>query len=393
MAAEETMTIDERRKYLKQMQGRYVVADRAGRSALLTEMAAVTGLHRKSLTRLVRGSSLARRPRQRQRGRVYGVELRVVVAQVWESLDYLCAERLTPALLPMAHHLATFGGCRLTPAVEAQLGTISRSTVQRLLGTMARPTPRLPRRGPEAAKRLRREVPMKRLSWRTTAPGHFEVDLVHHNGGSATGEYVHTIQMVDVATGWSERVAVLGRGQAAMEGGFRRLLARLPFPIRELHPDNGSEFFNDHLVRFWGEAITGLTLSRSRPYHKNDNRFVEQKTSTLVRAYLGYGRLDTLAQATALDALYEQLWLFYNLFQPVLHLTTKSITNGTLRRTWDTATTPYQRLLATGVLTALQRTTLDTRYAQTNPLDLRGTIHDDLAKLWRTPAAMPLAAD
>ena len=93
-----------------------------------------------------------------------------------------------------------------------------------------------------------------------------------------------------------------------MEGGFRRILARLPFPIRELHSDNGSEFLNDHLVRFWGTAITGLTFSRSRPYQKNDNRFVEQKNATLVRAYLGQVRLDTLAQTEGLNALYDQMW-------------------------------------------------------------------------------------
>ena len=94
-----------------------------------------------------------------------------------------------------------------------------------------------------------------------------------------------------------------------METGFRHIQARLPFPIRRLHPDNGSEFLNDHLVRYWGETISGLTLSRSRPYHKNDNRFVEQKNATLVRAYIGFQRLDTPAQCAALNALYEDLWV------------------------------------------------------------------------------------
>jgi len=149
VAAGDEMTIDERRKYLKKMHGRYLTADRAGRGGLLTEMEAVTGLHRKSLTRLLAAPSLARRPRHRQRGRVYGVELRAVVAVVWESLDDICAERLTPALLPTARHLAAFGECQLTPAVEAQLGAVSRATVQRLLTPLPRPTPRLPRRGPE----------------------------------------------------------------------------------------------------------------------------------------------------------------------------------------------------------------------------------------------------
>ncbi len=113
---------------------------------------------------------------------------------------------------------------------------------------------------------------MGRIPWDIHEPGHFEVDLVHHGGDSSAGEYVHTVQLIDVATGWSERVVVLGRGQAAMEVGFRHILERLPFPIKELHPDNGSEFFNHHLVRFWKEKVVGVTLSRSRPYQKNDNR-------------------------------------------------------------------------------------------------------------------------
>ncbi len=393
MVAGAEMTIDERRKYLKKMQPRYEAADRVGRGALLTEMEAVTGLHRKSLTRLLAAPSLERRPRRRQRGRTYGVEVRAVVATVWESLDYICAERLTPALLPTARHLAAFGECRLTPQVEARLGAISRATVQRLLTSLPRPTPRLPRGGPEQANRVRQDVPMGRLPWDTAEPGHFEADLVHHCGSSATGEYVHTLQLVDIATGWSERVAVLGRSQQAMEAGFRRILGRLPFPVRQLHPDNGSEFFNQHLVRFWGEESTGLTLSRSRPYHKNDNRFVEQKNDTLVRAYLGYGRLDTPAQAAALAALYEHLWVYYNLFQPVLHLQEKVATADRLRRKWDTATTPYQRLVATGVLEEDWRATLDARHAQTNPRQLRRTIYEELGRLWRSPHPHPLAAD
>ncbi len=199
--------------------------------------------------------------------------------------------------------------------------------------------------------------------------------------------------MVDVATGWSERVAVLGRGQAAMEAGFRRILGRLPFPVRQLHPDNGSAFRNNHLVRFWGEEITGLKLSRSRPYHKNDNRLVEQKNDTLVRAYLGYGRLDTPAQAAALDRLYEQLWAYANLFQPVPHLAAKELTAARLRRKWDTAATPYHRLVATGVLDPDRHAALEARHARTNPRQLRRAIYDGLARLWAIPAVVALAAD
>jgi len=381
VAADDAMTIDERRKYLKRMWPRYRAAERAGRGALLTEMEQVTGLHRKSLTRLLGGVSLERRPATTRRPRTYGPAVVTVVRVVWESLEYVCAERLTPALLPTARHLARFGEVALTPLLEEQLGQISRSTVQRLVERLPRATPRLPRGGPEQAHAVRQAIPMRRLSWSTAEPGSFEVDLVHHSGVSTAGEYVHTLQMVDIATGWSERVAVRGRGQRAMEAGFRRILARLPFPIRELHPDTGSEFLNAHLVRFFGEVVKGVQLSRSRPYQKNDNRFVEQKNYSLVRAYLGYQRLDTASQAQALDDLYDQMWVYSNLFQPVVHLEAKEVADGKLKRRWDTAATPYQRLLATAVLSEAEQERLANLHDLTNPRRLRREISARLDRL------------
>ncbi len=391
MRAEYAMTVDERRKYLGRMVGRYRAADRLGRGLLLTEMEAVTRLHRKHLVRLLAPGGLIRQRRGHQRAREYGAAVDDVLRVVWESLDYVCAERLTPALLATAEHLAGFGEVRLTDALREQLGRISRATVQRRLDTLRQDTPRLPRRGPEAANQVARALPMGRLAWDTADPGHFEVDLVHHSGPVASGDYVHTLQLVDIATGWSERVAILGRSQRAMEAGFVAVLARLPFPIRQLHPDNGSEFLNHHLVRFWGQAIIDVQLSRSRPFHKNDNRFVEQKNDTLVRAYLGHRRLDTPAQAEALNDLYDWMWTYYNLFQPVLHLVEKEVVpdaaggRGRLRRHWDLATTPYQRLRATGTLQSAEHERLAALHAQTNPRRLRQEIYQALPGLWTVP--------
>jgi hypothetical protein len=223
---------------------------------------------------------------------------------------------------------------------------------------------------------------MERLPWTIERPGSFETDLVHHCGTVAAGDYVHTLQLVDIATGWSERVAVLGRSQETMVKGFKKVQERLPFPIKHLHPDNGSEFFNDHLIRYFGEGITGLRLSRSRPYRKNDNRFVEQKNSTLVRAYVGYDRLDNGAQCAALNTLYDQLWLYYNLFQPVMHMTGKEVKDGKLCRKHDKAKTPYQRLLSTHILSPEQETRLAVLYSQTNPRQLRREIYEALECLW-----------
>lgn len=386
MPSDDRMSVDERRKYLKLVAPRYAKAGRAERSALLTEMAAVTGLYRKSLLRLLHGPTLDRAPSgPRLRRRRYGVEVADVVRVVWGSLDYVCAERLTPVLLPTAQHLAKWGELEVTPEVEGALRTISRATVQRLLQRFRQYNPKLPRRKPQPPNRLLREVPMGRLSWAIASPGSFEADLVHHCGIVTAGEYVYTLQLVDIATGWSERVAVLGRSQAVMVEGFRRVQARLPFGITHLHPDNGSEFFNDHLIRHFGEEVTGLRLSRSRPYRKNDNRIVEQKNSTLVRAYVGYERLDTRGQCAALNALYDQLWVYYNLFQPVLHLVGKEVVNGKLRRRWDQAQTPYQRLLASGILSPEQEARLAALYAGTNPRQLRETIYQAVERLWQHP--------
>jgi hypothetical protein len=293
--------------------------------------------------------------------------------------------------------LARHGELTLTAALTAQLGQISRATVQRRLTRLAQDTPRLPRRGPERANQVVRTIPTGRIPWDIQEPGHFEADTVHHCGGLASGEYVHTIQLVDVATGWSERVAVLGRSQRQMEAGFRHLQGRLPFPIRELHPDNGSEFLNDHLVRYWGATIPGLALSRSRPWHKNDpsaGRSTWNRRTILPqegRAYLGHWRLDTPAQCTALNELYDRMWLYYNLFQPVLHLQEKWVEEGQIRRKWDTAQTPLDRLLATNVGAAAQRAALVHLRAQTNPRALRREIYARLDQLLTALVVTPQA--
>ena len=177
------MTIDERRKYVKLMATRYQKETRNERSQLLTEMEQVTKLHRKHLIRLLNGESLERKKRQTPRKRTYGLEVERVVLRVWESLDYICAERLTPSLVKTAKHLATFGALVLTAEVESQLATISVATVERLLRKHRSRKARLPRPGPRRANQVTKGVPMKRIPWQTSEPGHFEVDLVQHMEG------------------------------------------------------------------------------------------------------------------------------------------------------------------------------------------------------------------
>jgi hypothetical protein len=201
--------------------------------------------------------------------------------------------------------------------------------------------------------------------------------------------------MVDVATGWSERRAVLGRSSLVVSDAFRHILAHLPFAVQEIHSDNGSEFFNYHLLQFWGEAAAHIRLSRSRPYQKNDNPFVEQKNSSLIRAYLGHERLDTVAQTRLLNELYEKMGCYYNLFQPVMRLAEKVViptTNGRparVQRRYDRPRTPFDRLCETDAISDQQRERLLDLRTSINPRSLRQEIYALRDALFALPNALP----
>jgi hypothetical protein len=388
--SEEKMSIDERYKYLRMMQNRYKEASREEKKQLLTEMIAITGMHRKSLTRLMNGYIL-RKKREGQRGRKYGFEIERVIHVIARSMDYPCAERLQPNLVWMADQLERHGELVIEPQIRNQLQRVSVSTVQRCMKDMAIDR-KLPRRKAEEANRWRREVPARRIAWDEKEAGHFEVDLVHHCGISASGQYVHTLQMVDVATGWSERVAVLGRSYVTIQDGFERILARLPFFVKEIHPDNGSEFLNDHIMTFWYGLSHSLQFSRSRAWQKNDNRFVEQKNDTLVRGYLGYRRLDTVQQTNLLNYLYDLMWIYSNFFQPVMRLREKisiPVENNGLRtiRRFDQASTPLDRLRAVNAVDENTQLYLENFRKQINPIRLRDMIYTLIHLLLNMPGA------
>ena len=393
MSSEEEMTIDERYKYLRKMQKRYHAVGNVEKGELLSEMERVVGLHRKSLVRLMR-RELKRRVRGKQRGRIYGAEVADALRIIGESADYICAERLTPNLVWMAEGLSRHGEMEVTPELLKQLGSISVSTVRRIMERVRQDKPRLPRRGPRRANRIAREIPAKRIAWDESEAGHLETDLVHHCGQSASGQYIHTLQMVDVLTGWSERVATLGRSYMVMKDGFCRIMRRLPFEIREIHPDNGNEFLNGHMLRYWRGNIKGVEVSRSRPYQKNDNRFVEQKNSTLVRAYFGSERLDSAVQCLFINQIYDKMWLYYNFFQPVIRLRDKQYLpaeNGGshIKRLYDRPQTPFARLCATEAVSKERRQSLELLRDQTNPRQLRKEIYEMIDRLFTLPKATP----
>jgi hypothetical protein len=391
------MAIDVRRTYLAVMQQRYRGATKQQCGQLLDEMEAVTSLERKTLIRLMAGD-LTRHPRQKQRGRTYGAEVDDALRVIRESFDYPCPERLGGNLTWMATHLARYGELTLSPALVAQLETISVPTIRRIVERITQDEPHLARPRPAGPNAALRDVPMHVIPWDTQEPGHFEADLVHHSGPATDRCYMHTVQLIDVATGWSERYATLGRSYTRMQEAFAHILGRLPFPIRELHPDNGSEFFNAYLLAYWAKEVAQAHLSRSRPFHKNDNRFVEQRNSSEVRAYFGTQRLDTVAQTRAANRVYDKLWLYYNFFQPIQRLvekTTIPLAAGgyQTKLRHDAAKTPFDRLCASGLLPAAKREALEHVREQTNPRRLKHEIDDLLAYTLALPCANTVEPD
>jgi hypothetical protein len=387
MSETEAMNIDERRKYIHKMWGRYRQGKKGEKGKLLDEIEAVTGMHRKAIIRLLNGR-LSRKQRSRERGKEYGVEVGDTVRVLARSLDYPCAERLQPNLVWMAQHLQRHGELRIGKEVLEKLERVSVSTLKRMLKLVGRSEPKLATQQPKRPQTnsLRKQYPMSKIAWDIAEAGHFEVDLVHHSGENAIGEYIHTLQMVDIATGWSEIVAVFGRSYRVMADGFDYILARLPFDVQEIHPDNGVEFFNHNLLRYWKEKAPDLQLSRSRPYQKNDNRFVEENNHSLIRAYIGHDRLDTQVQLKVLRQLHEKLWLYHNFFQPVMRLQEKEYVSPLqYRRKYDRAKTPFDRLKEKNILKENIRLQLETLRDQTNPMTLRCQIDTLISHLLSLP--------
>jgi hypothetical protein len=385
------MNIDERYTYLRLMQKRYREADRRGKARLLDEMGTMTGLNRKYLIGQMSSFELYRHPRCQERERVYDIEVVQAITTIGDALDWICAERLQPTLRETAEQLIGFGEMQATAEVLAKLGRISVATVGRIL-TDIRPVERLPRAYPgrRAENSAQRAVPIAIIPWDMSEPGHFEIDLVHHGISDEQNRLVCTLQCIDVLTGWSERFAIMGHEFDAIWGALQTFKHLCPIPVRQIHSDNGAEFINAALIACFGADKLDASQTRGRPGYHNDNRFVEQKNSSLVRAYLGTTPLHTYEQLRALNQAYQDMRIYYNLFQPVLRQIERTAVlrpNGTvyIKRKQDRARTPLQRLLAAEPpISREAQERLSLLHVTTNPLALKRRIHTQIRMLLAT---------
>lgn len=386
------MSLNSRLEYLAVKLKEYGKASRKERSALLDEMVRTTGMNRKYVIQLMNKGGLTRGRRQRERGRTYGEEVEAAVLFVAECLDFICGKRLRPALLCTALSLERHGEMILCDETKASLAKISASTIDRIYArNRERVVRRLPRRKPTRPSQISQVVPMYPIPWGETEPGHLEIDLVHHCGRKTEGDYVYTMQAIDVATGWSERHALLGKSTLVMKDALEVMNHRLPFPVREVHTDNGSEFLNEPMLRFWQQMVPSALVSRNRPWRKNDSRFVEQKNFTLVRSYVGYKRYDSVAQTWALNLLYERLGLYYNLFQPVMRIEKKILIEregrSHVKRLYDEPRTPLDRLAEANVLSSEQTASIHQLRDAINLRTLKAEIEELIGEIKDLPNA------
>jgi len=369
-------------EYREAVRLRYLRAGKKEKGEILDGFVQVTGYHRKAAIRLLRRDGSQPTGNRRGRQRYYGDEQVEALRKVWEASDRLCSKRLKPFLGEMVKVMRQHGELAVDSKVEAELCRMSASTIDRRLRPWRRLGGRRPLSTTKPGSLLKKSIPIRTFAdWTEARPGFVEVDLVAHCGESVEGFYLTTLCAVDVASGWSECLGVWGKGQERVGSAVHHLRQRLPFPLLGLDSDNGSEFINQRLYNYCRRE--GIAFTRSRAYKKNDSCHVEQKNWSLVRRLVGYDHYSSHAALECLNLVYVTLRHYVNFFQPTTKLVSKTRHGARVHKVYDTARTPYQRLLESGVLTAAKQAELAAVYHGLNPVLLLADLNGHLDKLWK----------
>jgi hypothetical protein len=324
------------------VRGRYRAATGTAKRKILDEFIATTGYHEKAAIRVLRADPSPKGPQSRVRAPLYDEAVRAAVIVLWEASDRVCGKRLRPLLPILLPALERNGHLRLQEPIRDKVLAMSASTIDRLLrAPKSASRTKKPRRVESAPKR---RIPMRTFAdWNEPPPGSMEMDLVAHCGDVNRGSYVHSLVLTDIASGWTECAPLVVREGGLVVETIERIRHGLPFPLRALDVDNGTEFVNDKLIDYC--LSHGIELTRSRPYRKNDQAWVEQKNGAIVRKLLGYRRFEGLGAARVISRLYGASRLFVNFFQPSFKLATKHRDGAKVSKRYHPPQTPCDRLL------------------------------------------------
>jgi hypothetical protein len=379
------MSMTARKEYLMVLREKYYQAKTKGeKTQILDEYCQNTGQSRKYvICRMHQRVDLIQRKRKPKEA-TYDGEITAALAKVWAIFDYPCGQRLKPLLDSEVTHLRELGELQITDEIAAKLSNISSATIDRKLSKQREIFHLQKARGvPKPGSLLKSKIPIRLTQWNTAQVGNVEMDTVAHCGSSASGEFVYSLSTTEIATGWWEGEAIMGKSQEATFWALKGIRARTPFTWLGIDTDNGTEFMSESLYKYCQREK--LEFTRSRPSRKNDNAYIEQKNWTHVRKVLGYFRYDTAPELKMINELYRnELRLYKNFFQPVMKLDSKERIGGRVKRKYDIPQTPYQRLLESGQLSGESQAKLRSVYRSLNPAQLKRTIEVKLETLWRT---------
>lgn len=370
-----------KRDMLGAVQPRYQKASREEKSRILDEFCATTGYHRKYAIHLLNSPlEEVSQLRPRRRGHTYSARTVAVLAIIWQAAGYPWSVRLK-AMIPLWLPWARKHIKELTPAIEQQLLAISPRQMDRRLRQRKQVLGRRIYGRTKPGTLLKHHIPIKTHAWDVDRAGFAEIDLVSHSGSNASGQFIYSLNLTDIHTTWVETVAVMGKGQTGVLDAITDVEHALPFELRGLDSDNGSEFLNHHLHTYCQQQ--SIQFTRSRPYKKDDNAHIEQKNWTHVRKLLGWERYDSHKALEAINDLYRnELRLMMNLFQPSVKLVRKTRVGSRLTRRYDQPQTPVDRLRASKVATSKKVAALLNLRNRTDPFELSRTIERKLKRIY-----------
>jgi len=379
-----SMSLSSRRQLVHSIRQRYTSAGRTEKGRILDEFVAATGYHRKYAIAILDACASEGEPakgRSRERRRIYGEEVKQPLMIIWQAANHVCSKRLEPFIPEFLSRLEHFGHLSVSDETKRKLISMSTSTMDRLLADVRRARGRgVSTTRPGAL--IKQQIPVHTFAdWNDVKPGFFEGDTVSHCGTSAHGSFLSTLVLTDIATTWTECLALLSHDQQQVGDALRQARRLLPFPLLGLDTDNGSEFINYQLLKYCNEE--NITFTRCRPYKKNDQCHVEQKNGALVRRIVGYDRFEGLAARDQLAALYGVFRLYLNFFQPSLKLISKERRGSKVIKKYATAHTPYQRVLDSPDVAEEIKLELQRQYQQLDPVALLRQLERYQDSLWQ----------
>lgn len=367
------MSIESRKEYMDRMKGRYLRAGKPYKTKLLDEVCEVCGYDRKYASKLLNGKILRSGGKRGRKAYYDSPELLEALTNIWEASGYECGKRLQPGISGWLRDYDKHYPVLIKQA-RSQLLDMSAATIDRLLKPEKARLGRTRNAGTRPGSIIKSQILVRTDNEDIHQPGYLEADTVAHCGGSMSGSFIWSITYTDIVTGWTAQRAVWNKGYQGVLDQTQDVEKKLPFPIIGFDTDNGGEFLNHHLIRYFTGREHPVGYTRTRSYHKNDNAHVEQKNWTHVRGLLGYDRLENPDMVKVINELYQRWELLSNYFCPSMKLKFKQRKGGKFFKRYDTAKTPLTRLLESGVLEEDQAQKLRAQYDKLDPYVLRKKI-------------------